>query len=171
MIAVKHIVLIGMMGAGKSTCGALLGKKLGRTVVDTDTLIEQQTGRTISELFASEGEAYFRDLETQLVHELAEQHNLIIATGGGLPLREVNRKVLKENGIVFWLKRDPAETYRAGAMEHRPLAQQGLKSFVERFQMRTPFYEMAADYVIESGTTPEETVDEIVRCLCRRNDW
>ncbi len=161
----KHIVLIGMMGCGKSTCAALLGKRLGRTVVDTDTMIEEQTGRSIPELFAAEGEAYFRDLETQLCRQLAEQQNLIVATGGGLPLREENRELLKKNGIVFWLKRDPEEIYQTGSMEHRPLAQQGPEAFVERFRQRAPLYELAADYVIERFSTPETTVDEIMKNL------
>lgn len=161
----KNIVLIGMMGCGKSTCAQLLGKKLNRSVVDTDDLIEQRTGKTINALFATEGEPYFRDLETQIAQELTKKENLIIATGGGLPLREVNQKALKANGIVFWLKRDPSEIFEAGSMAQRPLAQQGMKNFVERFRQREPYYAMAADYIIEDFSTPEATVAEILRYL------
>lgn len=161
----KNIVLIGMMGCGKSTCAKLLGRRLHRSVVDTDALIEQRTGKTIKDLFASEGEAYFRDLETQIAQELAKEENLIIATGGGLPLREVNQKALRENGVVFWLKRDPEETFSTGSMARRPLAQQGMEAFVERFRQREPDYAKAADYVVEDFSSPNATVEEILRHL------
>lgn len=161
----KNIVLIGMMGCGKSTCAKLLGTKLNRNVVDTDELIEQRTGKTIQDLFASEGEAYFRDVETQIAQELAKEENLIIATGGGLPLREVNQKALRENGIVFWLKRDPKEIFLTGSMDRRPLAQQGLDSFVERFHQREPYYMQAADHVIEDFSSLDATAEEILRHL------
>lgn len=161
----KNIVLIGMMGCGKSTCANLLGRKLNRIVVDTDVLIEQRTGKTVKNLFATEGEAYFRDLETQIAQELAEEKNLIIATGGGLPLREINQRALRENGIVFWLKRSPEEIFATGSMAQRPLAQQGIQDFVERYYQREPFYAKAADYVIEEFSTPNATVADILRHL------
>ena len=84
----NNIVLIGMMGCGKTTCANLLHQRLGRPVADTDALIVERQGRSISDIFAAEGEGYFRDLETAVARELAERQGLIIATGGGLPLRE-----------------------------------------------------------------------------------
>lgn len=161
----KNIVLIGMMGCGKSTCAKLLGDKLGQSVVDTDALIEQRTGKTINQLFATEGEPYFRDLESQIAQELAQEENLIIATGGGLPLREDNQKALRENGVVFWLKRSPEEIFATESMAHRPLGQQGKDAFWERFRQREPCYAKAADYVIEDFSAPEATVAEILRYL------
>ena len=86
----KNIILCGMMGCGKTTCANLLGTKLGRQVVDTDDLVVKKAGMSISELFAAQGEAAMRDLETQVARELSEKQDLVIATGGGLPLREEN---------------------------------------------------------------------------------
>lgn len=81
----KNIILCGMMGCGKTTCANLLGTKLGRQVVDTDDLVVKKAGMNISELFAAQGEAAMRDLETQVARELSEKQDLVIATGGGLP--------------------------------------------------------------------------------------
>ena len=86
----KNIVLIGMMGCGKTTCANLLAKKLNCPVVDTDALIVEREGRPVSDIFAAEGEGYFRDLETAAAREVGQKSGLIIATGGGLPLRAEN---------------------------------------------------------------------------------
>lgn len=161
----KNIILIGMMGCGKTTCANLLHQKLGRNVVDTDALIVERQGRSISDIFAAQGEGYFRDLETAVAQELGRQSDLIIATGGGLPLREENMDALRANGVVFWLKRDPASTFASESMEGRPLAQDGQDAFVARFQERSPRYRQAADYVIEDFSSPEHTVAQILACL------
>lgn len=161
----KNIILIGMMGCGKTTCANLLHQKLGRNVVDTDALIVERQGRSISDIFAAQGEGYFRDLETAVAQELGRQSDLIIATGGGLPLREENMAALRANGVVFWLKRDPASTFASESMEGRPLAQDGQDAFVARFQERSPRYRQAADYVIEDFSSPEHTVAQILACL------
>lgn len=161
----KNIVLIGMMGCGKTTCAGLLSQRLGRQVVDTDALIVEREGRSISEIFAAEGEEYFRDLETAVAEELAGRSGLIIATGGGLPLRERNARALRENGIVFWLKRDPASTFASERMDGRPLAQDGQAAFVARFEQRAPLYLAAAHVVITDFTSPEITVSEIEKHL------
>lgn len=161
----KNIILIGMMGCGKTTCANLLHQKLGRTVVDTDALIVERQGRSISDIFAAEGESYFRDLETAVSRELGGQSDLIIATGGGLPLREENMAALRANGVVFWLKRDPASTFASESMEGRPLAQDGQEAFVARFQQRSPLYQRAADHIIEDFSSPEQTVACILSCL------
>ena len=158
----KNIVLIGMMGCGKTTCANLLHEKLGRDVVDTDALIVEREGRSINEIFAAEGEPYFRDLETAVARELSEPRGLIIATGGGLPLREENVVALRQGGVVFWLKRDPASTFASESMDGRPLAQDGQDAFVARFCQRAPIYQTAADFVIEDFSTPEHTVDAIL---------
>ena len=91
--------------------GALVARRLGRELVDTDQLIEAREGRTIPEIFAAEGEAYFRDRERDVSLELAGRDGLVIACGGGLPLREENRAAVRQGGVVFWLKRDPASTF------------------------------------------------------------
>ena len=161
----KHIYLIGMMGCGKTTCARLLHERLGRPQVDTDALITAREGRSISDIFAARGEPYFRELETAVLRELAEEEGLIVATGGGLPLREENRALLRESGTVFWLKRDPASTFESESMEGRPLAQDGQDAFVARFEQRAPLYRAAAHVVITDFTSPEITVSEILKHL------
>ena len=161
----KNIVLIGMMGCGKTTCANLLAKKLNRPVVDTDALIVEREGRPISDIFAAEGEGYFRDLETAAAREVGQKSGLIIATGGGLPLRAENVAALRQNGVVFWLMRDPASTFASESMDGRPLAQDGQTAFVQRFQQRAPLYQAAADHVIEDFSSPETTVGEILKHL------
>lgn len=161
----NNIYLIGMMGCGKSTCAGLLGQRLGRMVLDTDTEIEKQAAMTVSELFAGYGEAYFRDLETGLCRELAQRTALIVACGGGLPLRRENRELLRRSGTVIFLNRDPARIYDGADMSCRPLGQQGKAAFLERFAQREPVYRAAADLIIGDYSTPEETVAEILKQL------
>lgn len=158
----KNIVLIGMMGSGKTTCGRLLGEKLGRTFIDADVTIQSRENRTPTEIFATDGEAYFRDLETALCHELEDQSDLVIATGGGMVLREENAKALRKNGVVFLLNRPVDEIFDGENLADRPLAQNGKQDFIDRFEARKPFYFGAADEVITSFSTPETTVNEIL---------
>ena len=153
-----NLVLIGMMGCGKSTCGRLLSQKLGRRFVDTDALIEEREGRSIPEIFAQDGEDYFRDLETAIVKELSHQSNLVIATGGGIILREENVTALRENGYVVWLNRSPEEIYKKVSMSGRPLGQGGKEAFLARFAQREGLYR-----VIASQDTPRATVELVHR--------
>ncbi len=159
----KNIVLIGMMGCGKTTCGTLLSQRLGRTLVDTDAVIVQREGCSITDIFATDGEAYFRQKETEVALELGEQSDLIIATGGGLPLRPENATALRRNGIVIWLKRDPASTFASESMDGRPLAQDGQEAFIQRFIDRSPKYQSASHVVIEDFSSPERTVELILQ--------
>jgi shikimate kinase len=161
----KNIVLIGMMGSGKSTIGALLAQRLGRTLVDTDQRIVEREGRSISEIFADKGEGYFRDLELAVARELGEQRDLIVACGGGLPLRENCITPLKESGTVFWLRRDPGETYDTLDTAGRPLAQQGRQDFLDRFARREPIYRRWADYIIDDFSSPEATLQHVLEAL------
>ncbi len=158
----KNIVLIGMMGCGKTTCAGILSRRLNRPAVDTDEQIVARAGRSVSEIFATDGESCFRDAETRIAEELSEKSGLIIATGGGLPLREENVRLLRKNGVIFWLKRDPAATFRSESMEGRPLAQAGQEAFVARFAQRAPLYARAADFIIEDFSAPETTAQCIL---------
>ena len=162
----KNIVLIGMMGCGKSTCGRRLAKKLGRKFVDTDDLIEEREGRSIPEIFASDdGEAYFRDQELGVSEELAQLENLVIACGGGLPTRPDSIASLKDSGTVVFLHRDPAEIFDSVSMEGRPLGQAGKEAFLSRFARREPIYREWADHVVAVGATPEDTVNVILEVV------
>lgn len=161
----KNIVLIGMMGSGKSTIGALLSQRLGRELADTDELIEAREGRSIADIFAAEGEGYFRDRELEAARELARREGLVIACGGGLPLRPDSMGSLKTGGVVFWLRRDPGETYDTMDTDRRPLAQQGREDFLARFAQREPIYRQWADHVIDDFSSPENTLNTILEVL------
>ena len=138
----RNLVLIGMMGCGKTTVGGLLARRLGRELVDTDAYI------------AAEGEAGFRARERRAAEELSRRRGLVIACGGGLPTQPEAMAPLKETGLVFWLRRDPGETYDTVSMAGRPLGQGGREAFVERYRQREPIYRRWADYFI-AEPTPE----------------
>ena len=157
----RNIILIGMMGCGKSTVGKLLARRLGRELADTDALIEKRQSRSIPELFAREGEAYFRALELELCRELSGRRGLVIACGGGLPTQEAAIAALKENGLVFWLNRDPGHTYDALDVSGRPLAQGGREDFLARYALRSPIYRRWADHIIPCGGGPEDAAARI----------
>ncbi len=162
-----NIVLIGMMGSGKTTVGRLLAQSLHRTLADTDACIEQREGRTIAGIFAQDGEARFRALEQALCQELSSQTELVISCGGGLPLREDCIGPLKRSGPVFWLNRDPGETYDSLDVSGRPLAQAGRDAFLERAARRAPIYRRWADYIIENPASPERAARRIMEILER----
>ena len=159
----KNLYLIGMMGCGKSTCAQLLGERLGMPVLDTDEEIQRGAGLTVSEIFARHGEAYFRQLEAETLRTISEREDLIVACGGGLPLREENRRLLRESGTVIFLDRDPGKIYDTADMSLRPLGQEGKAAFLERFRNREPLYRAAAHIVIGDFETPEKTVEEIFK--------
>lgn len=158
----KNIVLIGMMGCGKTTCGQLLAKALGRELVDTDALIETRQGRAIPEIFAQDGEDFFRALERDIAAELSAREDLVIACGGGLPTVEEAIKPLADTGFVVFLERDPAEIFRHVSMAGRPLGQDGEAAFLTRYARREPVYRRWADLTVTSRSTPQETVNLIL---------
>lgn len=161
----KNIIFIGMMSCGKSTIGALLAEKLGRKLVDTDELIVEREGRSINEMFATDGESYFRTRELDVSRELGQAQDLVIACGGGLPLRSDCINALKQDGIVIWLCRDPGETYDSMDTSGRPLAQQGRQAFLDRFAQREPIYRACADVVIDDFSSPEATLRAVLNAL------
>ncbi len=156
-----NLVLCGMMGSGKSTVGKALSRLTGKPFVDTDTLIEEKYG-VISEIFAKHGEEYFRALETQTVKELSGQDGWIIATGGGLVLREENVALLKEKGKIVYLKAEPSTLKeRLSGDKRRPLLQTGnLETLLKK---RAPVYESVADYIVQvDKKSPQENAKEII---------
>ena len=164
----KAIVLIGYMGSGKSTIGEKTARSLGIEFLDTDTLIEAQEGMTISELFAQKGEAYFRQKETQVIQDLSEESKkMVLATGGGLPMKEENQALLKELGTVVYLKAS-VNTLVERLQEDttRPLLREGdLRKKIETMlEVRNPVYEKVADIVLE---TDKKTIYETICCLER----
>lgn len=161
------MILIGMMGCGKTTVGGLLAHALDYEQADTDALIEAREGRTLSALFAAEGESYFRDCEVEISTELAQRSGLIVSCGGGLPLRADAIRALKKSGVVFWLDRDPGETYDGLDTAARPLAQEGRTAFLARYEQRAPIYRAWADHIIRARSAAE-AADAIITILQNR---
>ena len=161
----QNIVLIGMMGSGKTTVGRLLAQRLRRPFIDTDAMIEEREGRSIPDIFARDGEAAFRALELAISRELSGQSGLVIACGGGLPTQEEAIAALKQNGLAFWLDRDPVETYDALDVSGRPLARSGRDAFVQRYQCRAPVYRKWSDHVVRAGS-PREAAALVTAIIC-----
>lgn len=163
----KHnIILIGFMGSGKTSVGQRLAEQLSYQFRDTDQLIEQHAGDTINHIFAVQGEEYFRTMETTLIKKLLpELNNYVLSTGGGLPLKEQNSKLLKEMGFVVYLKASKETTVkRLRGDNSRPLLQgDELEQKVEHMlTLRTPIYEKAAHKII---ATDDRSIDEIVHLI------
>ena len=158
----KNIVLIGMMGCGKSTCGKLLAETLGREFVDTDAFIETREGRSIPDIFAADGEEFFRALEQEAARELAEREGLVIACGGGLPMWDAAMEPLASSGFVIFLDREPEDILAHVSMAGRPLGQQGEAAFLARYAQREPAYRRWANLTVPSQATPQETTQLIL---------
>ena len=159
----KNLVLIGMMGCGKSTCARLVGELTGAEAVDTDHVIQQRTGMTVSRIFSEQGEDAFRKLETELCRELKERRDLVIACGGGLPMREESIDLLRETGLVVYLSRPVEEIYRPEKLRNRPLARGGREDFFRKFEQRDPIYRAKADFVVESEPVKADTAAKVLK--------
>lgn len=159
----RNIVLVGFMGSGKSCIGRELHQSLGYQLIDTDHVIEDQTGKSISEIFSQDGEGAFRDMETRLLENLLLQKTSrhIISTGGGMTGRDENRSLLRQLGFVVWLKCSPGEIYqRTSRNANRPLLQgdDPMQTITELLAKRAPDYHRAAHLEID---TTGLSIDEI----------
>jgi shikimate kinase len=162
-----HIVLVGLMGTGKTTAGTLLAQRLGRPFVDSDAEVEARTGRTVREIFETDGEAAYRPLETEaLLDALASPVPSVIAAAGGVVLSEINRKALREQaGLVVWLRADPRLLAgRVGHHDHRPLLDGDPAGTLARMAaQRTELYAEVADVVVDvDNATPEAILEAVV---------
>ncbi|MDD3165756.1 MAG: shikimate kinase [Oscillospiraceae bacterium] len=165
----KNIVLTGMMGCGKSTVGQALAAALGWEFADMDAEIVRAEGRTIPEIFARDGEAYFRAVETETARGLAGRQSLVIATGGGVVLREENMRALRETGVVVLLDRPASEIFDAVDMDGRPLA--GDKAaFLATYAARKTRYFATADAVCTAFSSVEASLAQILAILEKMED-
>ncbi len=149
-----NIILVGMMGAGKTTVGKLLAKQLGKTFIDSDEEIQRRTGVTIPHIFDVEGEAGFRVRESAVIQELLAQNDIVLATGGGAILSSQNRSMMKRNGVVVYLKSTVHDLWqRTRHDQNRPLLQteNPRAKLQELLDLREPLYEEAADVVAHTG--------------------
>jgi len=143
-----------MPGGGKSTVGRHLARRLNEQFIDTDVVIERQIGCPIRTFFEQEGEERFRDIEAQVLDELSRSEHGVVATGGGIVIREANRAALRDRTVCVYLRSTPEELFRRVRHDaKRPLLQVAdpLARLRELFATRDPLYRQAAHYVIETG--------------------
>jgi shikimate kinase len=157
------LFLIGARGTGKTTLARLVAEQLGSAWCDADALLEQRASMTIRAIFASEGEAGFRDRESAILREVAALDNHVVATGGGVVLRPENRDLLRR-GHVVWLQASPAVLWQricedTATAERRPnLAQGGLAEVESLLQARTPLYAACADLAVDTERLPADAI-------------
>ena len=171
VLGATNIILEGFMGSGKSTVSEILSDKLDLELIDTDEAIEEAEGRKISDIFAQDGEEAFRDMETGLVEMMVSDHmrETVISLGGGLPVREKNRELLKKVGKVVYLRTAPETVYdRLKGDDTRPLlkSEDPLARIKELQDKRGKIYEEAADIIVDTdGKTPVQVADEIIAAI------
>lgn len=157
----RNLILVGPMGAGKSTIGRLLAKELQLPFKDSDKEIEERTGANIPWIFDVEGEAGFREREQSALAELCQEEGLVLATGGGAVLREENRRALREGGCVIYLHASVEQQLeRTSRDRNRPLLQTENPGDVLRklVTLRDPLYRDVADLIIETDQRPPRMV-------------
>jgi shikimate kinase len=162
-----NVILVGFMGSGKSSCGRLLARRLGRCFVETDDMIVGREGRSIPEIFRVDGEARFRELEAELLTDLRLKSDDVIATGGGFPCREGRMTALREIGTVVWLSGDLNELVRrARRSGQRPMLDGRPFDEIEAlYREREPYYRQADVTVDTTGRGPDQVVAAVLAAL------
>src|SRR5262245_57284503 len=163
----ENLILVGFMGAGKSSVGRLLARRLGRCFVETDDMITAKEGRSIPEIFAERGEAYFRALEDEALRLLTLKQGEVIATGGGLPCRAGRPEALRALGTVVWLAGELDVLYararRGGG--RRMIAGRSRGEVDALYQARIPYYRQARLTVATTGLGPEQVCARVLDAL------
>lgn len=165
------IVLIGMMGAGKSSVGRCLYRRTGLALRDTDAIVATNFGMSISEIFPKFGEQGFRQAETEALRSLPAREQTIIVTGGGIVLREENIGILKRLGVIVWLDADEETLFaRASQKQNRPLLQtkNPRKTFAQILGARRPLYANIADIRVDTSVLSDEEVAMAILVKLRR---
>ncbi|MEY3767287.1 MAG: hypothetical protein RLZZ11_354 [Cyanobacteriota bacterium] len=163
-----NLYLVGMMGSGKSTAGRHLAEQLGYRFLDADTSIEQVAGCSIPDLFAREGEAGFRQLESAVLNQIASWHSLVVATGGGVVTRPENWGQMHQ-GVVIWL--DAPQDLLLARLSNdptpRPLmaTEDPSQRLSELLSQRRPLYAQADLHIVQDGRAPEQVADQILEAL------
>ncbi len=170
----KTVVLVGMMGAGKTAVGRALAARLGVPFLDSDSEIESAANMTIPEIFARDGEAFFRSKESQIIGRLLDEEKGILSTGGGAFLADGNRKMISDRGASVWLRADLNVLWnRVKHKDTRPLLRTADPYATLRglYEERVPIYEQA-DLVADSDgeTAIEDMVDRVIAALVTRPD-
>ncbi len=165
-----NIVLVGMPGSGKSSVGRRLARRLRRTFIDTDDLIVAAAGKSIERIFAEDGEAFFRDLEARCVREAAARKGVVIATGGGVVLREDNVRALRADGLIVFLDRSPECILKTAELSDRPLLRAGGQALFALYRQRKAVYRASCDCrVLNNGRRLKRVLLALLK-LQRRMD-
>lgn len=163
-----NLYLVGMMGSGKSSAGRHLAERLGYRFLDADSSIEQVAGRSIPELFASEGEAGFRDLEAAVLNQIASWHSLVVATGGGVVTRPENWGQLQQ-GVVIWLDAPDALLLERLSADPtpRPLMQSAdpAARLADLMTQRRPLYAQADLHIVQDGRSADQVAEQVLEAL------
>lgn len=169
----KRIVLTGFMGTGKTVVGEALSKRLGFQFLDTDLMVEEESGRTITEIFEKEGESVFRALEKKMVKKALDREKVVVATGGGAVTDPESLKLMKDRAFVVGLASSAdAILERVASMQTRPLLKnkdqiQRIKSLLSE---RSPYYREADTIIDTTSKQIPDTVEEIVMALQTSHD-
>jgi shikimate kinase len=161
----RSIVLIGMMGAGKSSVGRCLQRRTGLARFDTDEIVSSKFELSISEIFSTYGERRFREVEAQALVELAAGEATIIVTGGGIVLRQENVDLLKQLGTIVWLDANEETLFeRASRRSNRPLLQteDPRTTFSEMLRARAPHYAKVADIRVDTSALTRDEVADVI---------
>lgn len=168
------VFLIGMMGAGKSTIGSALALRLGWAWFDSDAQVESNTGKTVVEIFAEQGEQAFRKQESAALEQGANYSDpAVVSVAGGAVLDPQNRKLLSDSGLVIWLRATPETIIkRVGTGTGRPLLEGNVAENVKNlYQFRAPLYEQIADLIIDVDNKPiSQILDQIEQWLLANNN-
>lgn len=165
----RNLILIGLMGAGKTSVGKVLARRMQRDFVDSDAEIEKATGVRIPVIFEIEGEAGFRSREERIIKDLCDRQNIVLATGGGAVLSPANRQCLRDSGLVIYLCATPEALWRRTSRDrNRPLLRTSdpLQKLRELHTLRDPLYRTVAHLVVDTGSQSVGTLaTHILRLL------
>ena len=161
-----RVVLVGAMGAGKSTVGRLVAEQLGASFLDTDEVVERETGKAVAEIFIDDGEARFRELESRAVADALQSHDGVLALGGGAVLDHATRDLLDGHPVVFLRVGLSDAAKRVGLGVSRPLLLGNVRGRIKQLlDERTPIYEAVAGHVVDTDGLTAEEVAERVRAV------
>jgi shikimate kinase len=164
------LILIGYRATGKTSLARLIAERLGWEWIDADVEIERRAGKSIAAIFSEDGEPAFRDREAEVIADLCRRQNLVLAAGGGAPMRPESRRMMRQSGIVVWLKASPETILARMYRDHTTASRRpdltdkgGLAEIVELLCRREPVYRQTAHLEMDTeGRTPEEIAAEII---------
>ena len=162
----KKIALIGMMGSGKTTLAKMISEKMSLNYYCTDEFIEDQQGRSISQIFETEGEEFFRHLEAEAVKEIIDFGDMVLLTGGGIVLNSENIRNLKDNGfVIVLLNRSIDNILNSIDSSNRPLLKEDLMTIEKIYREREFLYKQISDIIINNNDDIDETLNALLNVL------